>query len=53
MSRSGKASAFAALAASAAAGWARLHARERRLVLLAAAVVLNRRRRAAREMSGE
>ena len=40
MSRSGKASAFAALAASAAAGWARLHARERRLVLLAAAVVL-------------
>ena len=39
MSRSGKASAFAALAASAAAGWARLHARERRLVLLAAAVV--------------
>ena len=40
MSRSGKASALAALAASAAAGWARLHARERRLVLLAAAVVL-------------
>ena len=40
MSRSGKASAFAALAASAAAGWGRLHARERRLVLLAAAVVL-------------
>ena len=40
MSRSGKASALAALAASAAAGWGRLHARERRLVLLAAAVVL-------------